>query len=89
MIDDVVRELARRHDRWLGAQLARLAVGETLCVHELPDDGGLYRVTIRVQAHVLAAGEGCDDPVRRTQYGPMTAEIQAQVARVAEGGRGE
>lgn len=80
MIDDVVRELTRRHTEWLDAQLARLALGETLCVHEdASTDVDLYRATIQYSAYILGPGEGCDEPVRRTQYGPMTAEIQAQV----------
>ncbi len=75
-----VRDMVRRRNDWLAAQRAARPAGATLCVHDLPSGGDLDTVTIRAEAHVLGP-DGCDATVRRTQYGPVTAEIQAQAAR--------
>ncbi|GAA0719311.1 hypothetical protein Drose_05635 [Dactylosporangium roseum] len=79
----VVGEAARRHRERLDELAAVMPVGATLCVHDEPSSSDGCAFTIRAKVHVLAAGEGCDEPVRRAQYGPMTAEIQAQMIREA------
>lgn len=83
-INAAVFAVARRHRDQVEALLAALPVGASLCVHEeLPRTdwqagSSTWTFTIRSAAHVLAAGETCDEPAQRTQYGPMTAELLAQ-----------
>ncbi len=82
-INRAVFESGRRYDEHLEELLAAVPVGWLLCVHEVTrqDDFALdrdrYTFTVRAQAHALPADVTCDAEVRRTQYGPKTAEIQA------------
>lgn len=85
-LDRLILDVARRHRDQVEALLATLPVGATLCVHEPRFDDGFAvdrdatTFSVRSEAHVLPGGVTCDSPARREQCGPMTAEIQAQVA---------
>lgn len=84
----IVGELVRRQRDQDDALLAALPIGASMCVHEEPPgqdwrpDRDVSTFTTRAKAHMLAPGESCYAQERRTQYGPMTAEIQAQAERM-------
>jgi hypothetical protein len=76
-----IREILDRQTEWLESMLRQLTLGESLCVHE---HGGETRRTMT--AHALAPGARChvSTPSRKTQHGPMTAEILAALETRAE-----
>lgn len=88
VLNSLTIDMARRHRDHVEALLAALPIGATLCVHEprfddqFAVDRDLTTFRIRSETHILPDGVTCDARERREQYGPMTAEIQAQAERM-------
>lgn len=79
--EDIPGEIARKYNEYLGKELVKLSMGETLCVHEtfvsekVPDffDNSV-KIEFSLNSHVIPAGEECNTMVPRTQYGPRDWE---------------
>jgi hypothetical protein len=70
-----IAEILDRQTAWLESLIRQLTIGESLCVHEHDREEMRRALT----AHALASGARChvSTPSRKTQYGPVTAEILA------------
>jgi hypothetical protein len=70
-------------------RLQELPIGATLCVHDVFNTNFYdceYRpegsISALVESHALKSGQICDAKVNKTQYGPKTPEIAAEMERI-------